>query len=55
MKRVATHHEWLVKKDILRLLGSHPMPFPVLVNIGVIPVKPSATLQRILCRHDFSI
>jgi hypothetical protein len=31
------------------------MPFPVLVGIGVVPVKPEAILQRIHCCHKSSI
>jgi hypothetical protein len=31
------------------------VPFPVLRGIGLVPVKPGAILQRIGCRHNFSI
>jgi hypothetical protein len=31
------------------------MPFPVLVGIGIVPLKPRAILQRIHCRHKSSI
>ena len=29
------------------------MAFPVLADIGVVPVKPGAILQRVHSRHDF--
>ena len=47
MARISAYHEGLVEEYVLGFLWSHPMPFPVLVGIGVVPVKPSAVLQRI--------
>jgi hypothetical protein len=55
MAKIAAHHEWLVKEYVLGLLRRHPMPFPVLVGIGVVPVKPEAIFQRIHCCHKSSI
>ena len=55
MAKIAAHHEWLMKEYVLGLLRSYPMPFPVLVGIGVVPVKPEAILQRIHCCHKPSI
>jgi hypothetical protein len=55
MAKIAADHEWRMKEYVLGLFWSHPMPFPVLVGIGVVPVKPEAILQRINCRHKSSI
>jgi hypothetical protein len=52
MLNIAAYHKWLVKEDIFGVLRSHPVPFPVLVGVGIVPVKPDAILQRIRCRHN---
>jgi hypothetical protein len=52
---VATRDQWFLKEDAFGFLRGHPVPFPVLRGIGLVPVKPGAILQRIGCRHNFSI
>jgi len=55
MANVTSYHKRLTKKDALGFLRRHMVPFPVLVGIRVVPFKPGAILQRIHCRHNFSI
>jgi hypothetical protein len=55
MANIATHHERLMKKHILGFLRSHLVAFPILVDIGVVPAKSGAIVQRIPCRHTLSI
>jgi hypothetical protein len=40
MANIAAYHKGLAKKDVFRFLRSNLMPFPVLVGIGIVPVKP---------------
>src|ERR1039458_7241116 len=55
MTYIAANCQWLMKEDVFSLLRSHLVPFPVLVEIGFVPVKPGATVQRIRGRHNSSI
>jgi hypothetical protein len=40
-----------MKEDVLRLLRSHAVALPVLMNVGFVPVKPSGVLKGIWRRH----
>src|ERR1035441_702893 len=55
MTHIAANYQWLMKEDVFSLLRGHPVPVPVLPNIGVVPIKPSATVQQVGGRHVFSI
>jgi hypothetical protein len=55
MPEIATYYERLLKKDVFRFLRSHLVAFPVLVGIGIVPVKPDALVQWIACYHKSSI
>jgi hypothetical protein len=44
MLNIVAYHEWLMKKDVFGFLRSHPVSFPVLMRIGIVPVKPDAIL-----------
>src|SRR5581483_9077333 len=48
---VAPHDEGLMKENIFGLLRRDVLPFPVLVCVGLIPVKSGARLQVIEGRH----
>ena len=52
MAKIAAYHQRLVKEDVFGLFWSHTVPFPILVDIAVVPVKAGAILQGI---HHFSI
>jgi hypothetical protein len=54
MTKIAVYDERLMEKDVFRFPGSHPVPFPVFVTIGIVPLKPGAIVQGIHC-HIFSI
>ena len=51
MSKITAYHERLAKEYVFGFLRSHSMPFPVLVDIAVVPVKPGAILQWIHSCH----
>ena len=55
MAHIAANHQRFVKEDVLSLLRCHLMPFPVLPDIGFIPVESGAVLQWVRGRHSSSI
>ena len=47
MPNIATHHQWLIEENVLSFLWSYPVSLPVFAGVGIVPVKPGATFQRI--------
>jgi hypothetical protein len=44
-----------MKEHVLGFLRTYPMPFPIFVGIGIVPIKPGTTLQRVHGGHETSI
>lgn len=55
MAHITSYHEWFLKKDIFGFRLSYLVTLPVLMGIGIVPVKPGTVLQGISCGHSFSI
>jgi hypothetical protein len=51
MPHVTAHHQRFLKKYFFRFLGRDTMPLPVLLDVGFVPLKSYARLQRISSRH----
>ena len=51
MLAIGRHDERLVEKDLLGLPERDTMPFPVLFKVALIPIKPGAALERVVCHH----
>jgi hypothetical protein len=52
---VAANNQWLMKENVFRFLRCDMMPFPIFGDVGLVPFKPDAMLQRILRGHNPSI
>jgi hypothetical protein len=55
MPNIATYHQRLIEENVFNFFGSYPVPLPVFVDVGIVPVKAGAILQGIPWRHIFSI
>jgi len=50
---VVPHDQGFIKEQILRFFGRDAAPFPVLLDIAIIPVEPVTARQRISPGHIF--